>query len=108
MRWCYERLIEARHNLHVSQDKVIKAERLATLGEVTRTVEHEINNPLSVIVNWAEIYREDSTIDPELRRKFQIIYDMAIRITAVIKKLAEIKDAKSIEFIKGQKMADIE
>jgi hypothetical protein len=33
---------------------------------------------------------------------------MAIRITAVIKKLAEIKDAKSIEFIKGQKMTDIE
>jgi signal transduction histidine kinase len=75
---------------------------------VTRTVEHEINNPLSVIVNWAEIYREDSAIDPELRRKFQIIYDMAMRITEVIKKLAEIKDAKSIEFIKGQKMTDIE
>jgi K+-sensing histidine kinase KdpD len=108
MRWCYERLIEARHSLHVSQDKVLKAERLATLGEVTRAVEHEINNPLNVIVNWAEIYREDGAIDPELRRKFQIIYDMAMRITAVIKKLAEIKDAKSIEFIKGQKMMDIE
>lgn len=108
MRWCYERLNEARHNLQVSQDKVIKAERLATLGEVTKAVEHEINNPLSVIVNWAEIYREDETIDPEMRKKFQIIYDMAMRITAVIKKLADLKDAKAIEFIKGQKMTDLE
>ncbi len=108
MRWCYERLNEARHDLQVSQDKVIKAERLAALGEVTKAVEHEINNPLSVIVNWAEIYREDEAIDPEMRKKFQIIYDMAMRITAVIKKLTELKDAKTIEFIKGQKMTDLE
>jgi len=36
--WCYERLTEARHNLEISHDKMIKAERLATLGEVTRAV----------------------------------------------------------------------
>jgi signal transduction histidine kinase len=108
MRWCYERLAEAQHNLQVSRDKVIKAERLSALGEVTRAVEHEINNPLSVIVNWAEIYREDSAIEPELRRKFQIIFNMTMRITAAIKKFAEIKDAKSLEFIRGQKMTDIE
>ncbi len=106
--WCYERLTEAQHNLQVSHDKMIKAERLATLGEVTRAVEHEINNPLNVIVNWAEIYREDEDINPEVRKKFQVIYDMAMRIRTVIKKLGEMKDAKSIEFLKGQKMTDIE
>ncbi len=108
MWWCYERLTEAKHNLQVSHDKMIKAERLATLGEVTRAVEHEINNPLNVIVNWAEIYREDDDIDPEVRKKFQVIYEMAMRIRTVIKKLGEIKDAKSIEFLKGQKMTDLE
>ncbi len=106
--WCYERLSEARHDLQVSHDKMIKAERLATLGEVTRAVEHEVNNPLNVIVNWSEIYREDEDIDPELRKKFQVIYDMAMRIRTVIKKLSELKDARSIEFLKGQKMTDIE
>ena len=106
--WCYERLTEARHNLQISQDKMIKAERLATLGEVTRAVEHEINNPLNVIVNWAEIYREDVDIDTEVRKKFQVIYEMAMRIRTVIKKLGQIKDAKSVEFLKGQKMTDIE
>src|SRR3989304_2298199 len=106
--WCHERLTEARHNLEISHDKMIKAERLAPLGEVTRAVEHEINNPLNVIVNWAEIYREDDDIDPEVRKKFQVIYEMAMRIQAVIRKLSEIKDAKSIEFLKGQKMTDIE
>lgn len=104
---CYEKLADARHELEISRDIMIKAERLSTLGEVTRAIEHEVNNPLSVIVNWSEIYREDASIDPELRKKFQIIYDMSIRIMEVIRKLAEIKDAKTVEFIKGQRMTDI-
>ncbi len=104
---CFEKLADARHELEISRDIMIKTERLSTLGEVTRAVEHEINNPLSVIVNWSEIYREDASIDPELRKKFQIVYDMSIRIMEVIRKLAEIKDAKTVEFIKGQRMTDI-
>ena len=108
MRWCYERMNEAYHNIKINQDRLIKAERLATLGEVTKAVEHEINNPLSVIVNWAEIYREDANIDPEIRKKFQTIFEMAIRIMKVIKKMSAIKEAKSIEFLKGHKMTDLE
>ncbi len=107
MFWCYERLTEARDNLRVSHDKVIKAERLAALGEVTRAVEHEINNPLNVIVNWSDVYRDDETIDPEIRKKFQIMYDMAMRIGNVVKKLGDLKDVKSVEFLKGRKMTDI-
>jgi GAF domain-containing protein len=105
---CLERLTVARREIQISHDKIIKAERLATLGEVTRAVEHEINNPLSVIVNWSEIYRNDQTIDPGLRSKFQIIYEMSERITAVIKKLSEMRETRSVEFIKGQKMTHID
>ena len=107
MLWCYERLSEARRAVEVSHDNIIKAERLATLGEVTRAVEHEINNPLNVIVNWAEVFREDETIDPDVRKKFQIIFDMAMRIGNVVKRMSSMKDSKSVEFLKGQKMTDI-
>lgn len=107
MWWAFERVREARKEIEIAHDKVIKAERLATLGEVTRAVEHEINNPLNVIVNWADIYRTDESVDSEVRRKFQIIYDMAMRIRDVIQKLSAAKDVKSIEFIKGQRMTDI-
>jgi len=107
MSRCFEKLAEARYKLAASHDKIVKAERLATLGEFTRAVEHEINNPLSVIVNWSEIYREDPSIDAELQKKFQIIYDMSIRINTVIRKLSELKDARTVEFMAGQKMTDI-
>jgi hypothetical protein len=32
---------------------------------------------------------------------------MSIRIMEVIRRLSEVKDSKSIEFIKGQRMTDI-
>ncbi len=105
---CHESLAGAKRLLQISYDKSVKAERLAALGEVTRAIEHEINNPLSVIVNWSEIYREDEAIDQEMRRKFQIIYDMATRIIEVIRKLSGLKDAKSVEYMKGQRMTDLE
>ena len=108
MWWGFERLESMRNEIKIAHDKVIKAERLATLGEVTRAVEHEINNPLNVIVNWAEVYREDATVDPEIRKKFQVMFDMAMRIKQVIRKLAETKDVKSVEFVEGQNMTDIE
>jgi hypothetical protein len=108
MWWCFERLREARRDLELSHDRIIKAERLAALGEVTSAVEHEINNPLSVIVNWSEIFRHDESIAPPLRNKFQIIYDMSIRIMEVIRKLSEVKDTRSVESIKGQKMTRVE
>lgn len=105
---CYEKLADAKHDLAISHERVVMAERLATLGEVTRAVEHEINNPLNVILNWSEVYQEDAAIPNEMRKKFQVIYDMAVRISEVIRKLTEIKEARSIEFIKGQRMTDIQ
>jgi hypothetical protein len=93
---CYERLSSAGKKLDNSRDEVIRAERLAALGEVTRAVEHAINNPLSVIVNWSEIYREDAALDPEIRKKFQVMYEMAMRITEVIRNLTALKEDTTV------------
>ncbi len=100
--WCYERLVEARHHIEESHQRMIKAERLASLGEITSIVEHEINNPLSVIVNWSEIYREDATIDPVTRQKFQVIYDMAMRISSVMRKLPALQEGKTAGAVGGR------
>ena len=93
---CFEQPDQAGASCRLSLEKKASTAALARFGEVTRAVEHEINNPLSVIVNWSEVYREDASIDPELRKKFQIIYDMSMRITEVIRKFSEMQDVKPI------------
>jgi len=98
---------ETSRTARVSQIAVREQEGITMLGEVARAVEHEINNPLSVIVNWSELYRDDESIDAELRNKFQIIYDMSLRIAAVTRRLGEIKEGSITEFIKGSGMTEI-
>jgi C4-dicarboxylate-specific signal transduction histidine kinase len=107
LSWCYERLIMAQHNLRTAHDTVIKAERLSALGEVTRAVEHEVNNPLNVILNWSDVYREDPALDPDIRKSFQAIYTMAIRIGDVVKKLSALKEMKAVNLPDGNKMTDL-
>ena|GEM_PF-3774560 len=47
-----EQLVAARTEaLHVAQDELVKAERLATLGKLTATVSHELRNPLGTLRN---------------------------------------------------------
>jgi K+-sensing histidine kinase KdpD len=72
-------------------------QHLAAINTLIKSVEHDIINPLSVIVNWAELYREDEAIDPELKNKFQVIYEMALRITASVKRLADLKNLTSTQ-----------
>ena len=47
-----EQLVEARTEaLQRTQDELMKAERLATLGKLTATVSHELRNPLGTLRN---------------------------------------------------------
>ncbi len=93
---CCEKLTVVRNDLELLHNKLMRAERISMLEEIAKNAEHEINNPLSVIVNWSEIYRQDSSVEPEIRKKFQIIYEMTIRITDAIQKLAAIWDEKTV------------
>jgi PAS domain S-box-containing protein len=45
------RVAERTAELNAAQDELLKKERLATLGQLTATVAHELRNPLSAIKN---------------------------------------------------------
>ncbi len=44
-----QELETALHQLHVTQDKLVQSERLATVGQMTSKIAHEIRNPLGAI-----------------------------------------------------------
>ena len=45
-------------NLHVTQTQLIQSEKLASLGELTAGIAHEIQNPLNFVNNFAEVSAE--------------------------------------------------
>lgn len=46
-----QRVRSRTRELHEAQDDLVRAERLATLGELTGTMAHELRNPLGVVVS---------------------------------------------------------
>ncbi|MBL0175111.1 MAG: AAA family ATPase [Ignavibacteria bacterium] len=49
-----EELEKAIEHLHTTQEQLVHAEKLATLGELTAGIAHEIRNPLNFVTNFAE------------------------------------------------------
>lgn len=65
-----EELVEARtHELKAAQTELIQAERLATIGQLTATVSHELRNPLGTIeVSIESLKLLSDTSDPRTER----------------------------------------
>ncbi|PLY03430.1 MAG: hypothetical protein C0623_01485 [Desulfuromonas sp.] len=74
-------------NLKYLEEKAVRSAQLAAVGEFTTMIAHEVNNPLSGIINYAEIFKGkacDACDDLELMDR--IIYE-GERISGVVKNL---------------------
>ena len=53
-----EELITAVNHLKATQSQLVQAEKMASLGELTAGIAHEIQNPLNFVNNFAEVNSE--------------------------------------------------
>ena len=68
-----ERIIRLEHHLRETQAALIQTEQLASLGRLAAGVAHEINNPISFVINNIAVLRRDvqaalSVLDTVRRR----------------------------------------
>lgn len=85
-----QRVEERTAELRAAQGELVKRERLATLGQLTATVSHELRNPLgairtSLFVMEQKIPRED----PRLAKTFERINRNVIRCDNIIDELLD-------------------
>ncbi len=81
------------HDLKKTQTELIKSKRLAAIGEIVASVNHEINNPLMIIsgnAQFLEMMME--RYPPELQNRVKAILEETERISQVTRKLREIKN----------------
>jgi signal transduction histidine kinase len=54
----YERLNRTIQDLHAAQDRLVQSEKMASLGQLTAGIAHEIKNPLNFVNNFAAVSAE--------------------------------------------------
>ena len=53
-----QQIQQALHDLKITQTQLIQAEKMASLGELTAGIAHEIQNPLNFVNNFSEVSAE--------------------------------------------------
>jgi two-component system NtrC family sensor kinase len=90
------------------REQLVKAERLAAIGQVGITMRHEINNPLTTIIGNTELLLDRlEGSEGELKKRLEVVLDNALRISEIVKRLQGMKQDKTIEYLKGVKMTDL-
>jgi DNA-binding response OmpR family regulator len=90
-----------------AETELARARWLAGIGETTIALEHEINNPLSALLGHAELLLMDQGITADQREQLQIVREQAARIAEVVRRLAKLKNPKSVEYLSGARMIDL-
>jgi len=72
----------------------VKAAKVATLLEAVRALQHEINNPLTVILGHAQLERE--LREPKAAQRLNVIIESCERIARVIQRLSSIVEPVAI------------
>lgn len=94
-----EEMVEERtQELKEAQEALIRRERLATLGQLTATVSHELRNPLGAIrnaIHAVEILSSDE--DPRLKRSIETAVRGIIRCDNIVGELLEFTRVSELE-----------
>ena len=100
---------ELRKALTAAEQDLVRAERLAAIGEMTVTLHHEINNPLMAAFADVELLLlEDNSPIEQRRQGLENIREALRRIRDIVQRVGGLREVKSKDYLRGIRMLDLE
>lgn len=101
----YTRELEARveartSELKSTQDQLLAAARLSSIGEMSAGVAHELNQPLNVIGGYVELLQEGDLSPEEAAKALSVIGSAADRMASLVRHLRDFSRA-GVETLRG-------
>lgn len=88
-------------------DELAHSRWLAGIGETTLALQHELNNPLFALLGLAELFGTDPGTSENQRADIALIVAQARRVAGVVKRLAALKDPRSVTYMADALMIDL-
>jgi DNA-binding response OmpR family regulator len=90
-----------------AERELMRAERLAAIGEMTVTLHHEINNPLMSASAEVEILLAGKGLPADQRESLQSVRESLVRIRDIIKRAGDLRQASSEDYLAGLRMINL-
>ncbi len=103
-----EQIEQQNKELLETRDRLVKAERLAAIGQIGLTIRHEINNPLTGILGLTQwLLEQESGLPESARNDLRTIEEMAVRIRDIVRKLEKVED-QTTTYLGNTRMIDLQ
>jgi len=68
------------------QEQLIMTDRLASIGELSSGIAHELNNPLTSVIGFSQLLM-DGDVPADMKEELGIVYSEAQRAAVIVKNL---------------------
>lgn len=102
-----EKRMEIAEARRAAEAELQRARYLSGVGELSLAIQHEINNPLAALLTNSALVASGILSPEETAASLKVVDEQARRIAAVVRRLNQIEDPRSVEYVKGQMMVDL-
>ncbi|RMG19647.1 MAG: PAS domain S-box protein [Deltaproteobacteria bacterium] len=100
--------LRIERKLSKAQDKLLRTEKQAMIAELAGTAAHELNQPLTSVMGYAELLKRRIPEDDPNHRAVDIIFRESERMAEIVRKIGRITRYETKTYIGNTRIVDLD